>query len=113
MTLPASYDAWRTDAPEDDLPFHPGPHRSAILIEESGFMLDVWGWYDGDGGLLCVQIGKIEIALENVTKALSLLGIKAPGWDEPLDGDKLAELTTEAIEADADARAEYWSDRDE
>jgi hypothetical protein len=108
--LPASYDAWRLRAPDDDERAHPGPHRHPLCIDRGDFLLDVYGWYDGYGELQSVQIGKLHVKPENVAKALSLLGIEIGGWDDPLDGDTLAELSRDAFEADAEAAAEARGD---
>lgn len=107
LTLPSSYDAWRTRAPEDDAPDHSGPHESPLLIEGDDVTIDATGHYDGEGALVSVQIGKLHVKPENVEKALALLGITIPGWDRPLDGDKLADLARGAAEYEAEARAEF------
>lgn len=102
MTLmPPGYDAWRLAAPEDDEPCHNGPFRHPLLIEGDDVTVDAWGWYDRDGALESVQIGKLHVAPRNVEMALRLLGVQVPGWDAPLDAGTLADLIREAIKDDA------------
>jgi hypothetical protein len=105
MTLPASYDAWRTTAPEAP-PLHPGPHRNELLIEAPDLSIDAYGWYDGNGNLLSVQIGKQHVKPENVARALALLGATCSTWADPLDADTLAGLSRAAFEYEAELEAE-------
>ena len=110
MTLPASYDAWRLSPPEEP-DFHPGPHRDALTIEAGDITIDAWGWYDGDGVLESVEIDGQHIKPEAVQSALSLLGHgDHTTWSGPLDSDALAELSSDAFEADAEARADWLRD---
>ena len=107
MNALQGYDAWRLSPPDDDAPLHPGPHRQPLLIEGDDTTIDAYGWYDGDGALQSVQIGKLHVKPENVETALRLLGVECPGWDAPLDDDTLADLSREAFEADAADAADY------
>ena len=110
MTLPASYDAWRLSPPEEP-DFHPGPHRNPLTIEAADMTIDAWGWYDGDGALESVEIDGKHITPEAVQAALALLGQgDFTKWAEPLDADTLAELSNDAAEAEAEARADWLRD---
>jgi hypothetical protein len=106
--LPASYDAWRTSAPEEP-EYHPGPHSNPLLIEADAVMIDAIGWYDGEGILQSVQIGKIHRKPEEVQAALDSLGLDFyDAWAANLDSQTLLELSNEACEAEAEARAYYY-----
>jgi hypothetical protein len=99
--LPASYDAWRTTAPEPD-PFHPGPHRNALLIETGDVTIDAWGWYDGDGVLESVEIDRRHVSPGQVQIALTALGHgDYTSWAGTLDTDTLAQLSADAFDAEA------------
>jgi hypothetical protein len=109
--LPASYDSWRLSAPEGPS-MHPGPHERPLCIDEPDFLLDATGYYDENGELTGVRIGQKDVAPEAVAQALALLGIETGKWDAALDACTLAEMSRDAFEADAEARAEFlWGDR--
>ena len=105
------YNAWRALAEAGDAPLHPGPHRHPLLIEAGVVTIDAWGWYDGDGVLESVEIDGQHKKPEAVQSALSLLGHgDNTTWSGPLDSDALADLSREAFEADAEARADWLRD---
>jgi hypothetical protein len=108
--LPRSYDAWCTRALEDDARIHPGPHEHPVKVEAERVSLEATGFYGGDGVLQSVQFSAQELPPTNVRRALALLGVECPGWDAPLDGDTLAELSEKAFEYEAEAKAEARGD---
>jgi hypothetical protein len=93
---------------------HPGPLRNPLLIETGDVTIDAFGWYDGTGALVSVEIDGKELDPGKVQGALYLLGHNDyTAWAAPLDSDKLAELSAEAFEDAAEAKAYHRERMDE
>ena len=69
-----------------------GPYEKPLCIYSGGVEIDGIGIYDADGALEFVRIDGRNISVEDVSLALTALGVNYPRWREPLDAESKWEL---------------------
>ena len=69
-----------------------GPYQKPLCIYNGGVEIDGIGIYDACGALEFVRIDGRNISVEDVSLALTALGVNYPRWREPLDDDDQWEL---------------------
>ena len=109
MTI--SYDTWRTTPPEDMHPvsrYIPETVTAPLTIDNNEATIDAYATYDaGTGWLISLDIGGEERSVEDVEKALQIIGCDYPRWKQALDSQTLAEKVREAAQDDAEAHGDY------